>query len=205
MAEGTKKMKGTGGAAVVECLRREGVRFVFGVPGGQNLGIMDALHDDSEIRFVTAHDERGAAHMADGYARMTGEPGVCLATTGPGATNFPTAVGGAQRDSSPMLVLTANNRGRDLQRDDAQEADHVALLRDFTKWSMMVTDVERIPHAMREAFRRALTGCPGPVHLDFTREILEDRELEFEPLAPERYREFDEHNREVAYADDTLD
>jgi acetolactate synthase-1/2/3 large subunit len=87
-----------------------------------------------------------------------------------------------------MLVITANNRGRDLQRDDAQEADHVALLRDFTKWSMLVTDVERIPHAMREAFRRALTGCPGPVHLDFTREILEDRELEFEPLAPERYR-----------------
>lgn len=181
-------VKGTGGAAVVDCLHREGVRFVFGVPGGQNLGIMDALHAHPDIHFVTAHDERGAAHMADGYARMTGRPGVCLATTGPGATNFPTAVGGAQRDSSPVLVLTANNRGRDLQRDDAQEADHVALLRPFTKWSLLVTDVERIPHAVREAFRRALTGCPGPVHLDFTREILEDQEVEFEALDPDRYR-----------------
>lgn len=185
--------KGNGGQAVVACLAAERVEYVFGIPGGQNLAIMDALYDcgvseDGAPRFITAHDERSAACMADGYARATGRPGVCLVTTGPGMTNLLTGVGGAFRDSSPVVLLTANNRGRDLGRDDAQEADHVELLRGLTKWSLLVTDVERIPEAMREAFRRALTGCPGPVHVDFTREILEDATVEFRGVAPERYR-----------------
>lgn len=183
-----KTLKLKGGAAVVDCLKRERIEYVFGVPGGQNLAIMDALYDTREIRFITAHDERSAACMADGYARLTGRPGVCLVTTGPGATNLLTGVGGAFRDSSPVLLITANNRGNDLNRDDAQEADHVALLQSLTKWSMLVTTAKRIPHAMREAFRRALTGCPGPVHVDFTREILEDEVVEFRPASPESYR-----------------
>ena len=182
------KIKRTGGGALVDCLKREGVPFVFGVPGGQALGIMDALYDTPEIRFITVHDERAAAHMADGYARTTGRPGVCLTTTGPGATNLLTGIGGALRDSSPVIAVTANNRGRDLSRDDAQEADHVALLRSLTKWSLLVTAVDRIPHAVREAFRRSLAHSPGPVHLDFTREILESEEVEFAPLLPEQYR-----------------
>ena len=177
-----------GGGAVVECLKSEKVKYVFGIPGGQNLGIMDALYDTPQIRFITTHDERSAACMADGYARMTGAAGVCLATTGPGATNLLTGIGGAFHDSSPMVVLTANNRGKDLNRDDTQEADHIALLGSLTKWSKLVTETEVIPEAMREAFRRALTGSPGPVHLDFTREILEDETLEFKPLPPDQYR-----------------
>ena len=124
----TQTIKLKGGSAVVECLKQEGVRYVFGIPGGQNLAIMDALYDAApDIQFITAHDERGAACMADGYARLTGKPGVCLVTTGPGATNLLTGVGGAFRDSSPVILLTANNRSADLQRDNAQEADHVAL------------------------------------------------------------------------------
>ncbi len=182
------KIKQTGGGAIVDCLKREGVPFVFGVPGGQTLGIMDALYSTPEIRFITVHDERAAAHMADGYARATGQPGVCLTTTGPGATNLLTGIGGALHDSSPVIAITANNRGRDLARDDAQEADHVALLRSLTKWSLLITDIDRIPHAVREAFRRSLGGSPGPVHLDFTREILESEEVEFAPLDPLQYR-----------------
>ena len=182
------KIKRTGGGAIVDCLQREKVPFVFGVPGGQTLGIMDALYHTPEVRFITVHDERAAAHMADGYARATGRPGVCLTTTGPGATNLLTGIGGALHDSSPVIAITANNRGKDLARDDAQEADHIALLRSLTKWSVLVTDVGRIPHAVREAFRRSQAHSPGPVHLDFTREILESEEVEFEPLEPAQYR-----------------
>ena len=182
------KVKQTGGGAIVDCLKREGVPFVFGVPGGQTLGIMDSLYRTPEIRFITVHDERAAAHMADGYARITGRPGVCLTTTGPGATNLLTGIGGAFHDSSPVIAVTANNRGRDLAHDDAQEADHIALLESLTKWSLLVTEVDRIPHAVREAFRRSLGGSPGPVHLDFTREILEGEEVEFAPLDPAQYR-----------------
>ncbi len=182
------RVQGRGGAAVVDCLRREGVEFVFGVPGGQNLAIMDALFDASEIRFITTRDERGAACMADAYGRLTGRPGVCLATTGPGVTNLVTGIGGAQRDSSPMLVLTANNRARDFQRDDAQEADHCKLLGQFTKWSCLVTIAERIPDAVHEAFRRAVTGNPGPVHLDFSRDVLEDATVDYVPSTPLVYR-----------------
>lgn len=177
-----------GGRAVVECLKAENVEYVFGVPGGQTLAIMDALYDTPEIKFITAHHEGGAACMADGYARRTGRPGVCLVTTGPGATNMLTGVGGAQKDSSPVIFMTANNRAKDFDRDDAQEADHVALFRPLTKWSLMVTDAVRIPEAMREAFRRALTGCPGPVHLDFARDALEDGKVNFTPVEPARYR-----------------
>ena len=182
------QIKQTGGGAIVDCLKREGVPFVFGVPGGQALGIMDALYHTPEIRFITVHDERAAAHMADGYARITGRPGVCLTTTGPGVTNLLTGIGGAFHDSSPVIAVTANNRGRDLARDDAQEADHIAVLESLTKWSLLVTEVDRIPHAVREAFRRALGGSPGPVHLDFTREILESEQVEFAPLDPAQYR-----------------
>ncbi|MBI2117118.1 MAG: thiamine pyrophosphate-binding protein [candidate division NC10 bacterium] len=100
----------SGARAVVECLKAEGVEFVFGVPGGQTLSIMDVLYETPEIRFITTRDERGAAHMADAFGRITGTPGICLATTGPGATNLITGIGGAMRDSSPVIAITVNNR-----------------------------------------------------------------------------------------------
>ncbi len=178
----------SGAQAVVECLKAEGVPYVFGVPGGQTLSIMDVLYDTPSIRFVTTRDERGAAHMADAFGRLTGIPGVCLATTGPGATNLITGIGGAMRDSSPVIVLTCNNRRRDIGHDDAQDADHVALFQSLVKWATLVTAPERIPHVMREAFRVALSGSPGPVLVDFAREVIEDLDLEFTPMEPRQYR-----------------
>lgn len=184
----SNKLTLNGAGAVVECMKQESVKFVFGVPGGQVLSIMDSLYDTPGIRFITTHHEGAAACMADGYARTTGKIGVCIATTGPGTTNLLTGIGGALRDSSPVLVLTGNNRREHLNRDDNQEADHIALLRGLTKWNFLVTHAEQIPWAMREAFRRALTGCPGPVHLDFSRDTLEDGTVEYTPVDPAGYR-----------------
>jgi acetolactate synthase-1/2/3 large subunit len=178
----------SGARALVECLKLEGVELIFGVPGGQTLSIMDALFDEPGIRFITTRDERAAAHMADAYGRLTGRPGVCLATTGPGATNLVTAVGGAHRDSSPCIVMTCNNRRRHIGQDDNQDADHVSIFRQFTKLSRFVPDSEGIPQAVREAFRVATTGNPGPVLIDFARDAVEGGEIAFEALTPSSYR-----------------
>lgn len=178
----------TGAGAFVECLKAEGVEFIFGVPGGQTLAIMNVLFDTPEIRFVTARHECAAAHMADAYGRATGRPGVALATAGPGATNMITAVGGALRDSSPAVIVTCNNRRRHIGTDDNQDADHVALFQQFTKNSRFVPDAEAVPHAVREAFRIALSGNPGPVHVDFARDSLEGEEIDFVPTQPAAYR-----------------
>jgi acetolactate synthase I/II/III large subunit len=163
----------TGGQLVVETLRALGVEAVFGVPGGQTLSITDAILDQPDIRFVTARHEGAAACMADAVGRMTGRPGVCLATTGPGATNLLTGVGGAFRDSSPVLVLTCNNRLPDLDRDDAQAADHVAIFRPLVKWAKLVSHPSTIVQVLQEAYLRATTGCPGPVLVDFARDAIE--------------------------------
>lgn len=163
----------TGGQLVVDTLRALGVDRVFGVPGGQTLAIMDALFDEPGVAFTAARHEGAAACMADAAARLTRRLGVCLATTGPGATNLLTGVGGAMRDSSPVLVLTCNNRLNDISRDDAQNADHIAIFRPMTKWATLVTDPLTIPRVLREAAIRATAGCPGPVLIDFARDALE--------------------------------
>lgn len=163
----------TGGRIVVETLRTLGVEVVFGVPGGQTLAITDAILDEPQIRFVTARHEGAAACMADAVGRLTGRPAACLATTGPGATNLLTGVGGAFRDSSPMIVITCNNRLADLDRDDAQAADHVAIFRPLVKWAKLVSHPATITQVLQEAYLRATTGCPGPVLVDFARDVLE--------------------------------
>ena len=167
--------KVSGGQIVVESLRALGVRFVFGVPGGQTLAITDALRDSNDIRFVTARHEGAAACMADAIGRLSGSPGVCIATTGPGATNMLTGIGGAFRDSSPVIAITCNNKLADLDRDDAQAADHIAIFRPLVKWAKLVLDARTIPQVIEEAFIRATTGCPGPVLIDFARDVLETR------------------------------
>lgn len=169
----TKGSTVTGGELVVDTLRWLGVDRVFGVPGGQTLAIMDAILDAPDLGFVTTRHEGAAACMADAMGRLTRRPGVCLATTGPGATNLLTGVGGAMRDSSPVLVLTCNNRTPDIGRDDAQAAEHVAIFRPLTKWATMVADPLAIPRVLREAAIRATSGCPGPVLVDFARDALE--------------------------------
>ena len=163
----------TGGQIVVDELRAFGVRHIFGVPGGQTLAITDALIDQDDIEFVTMRHEGAAACAADAVGRLTGRPGVCLATTGPGATNLLTGVGGAFRDSSPMLVLTCNNNLRDLGRDDAQAADHIDIFRTLVKRAIYVGDAGTIQQALQEAYLVATSGCPGPVLVDFARNAVE--------------------------------
>lgn len=163
----------TGGQLVVDTLRVLGVSWVFGVPGGQTLAILDAIGDEPAVSFVATRHEGAAACMADAAGRLTRQIGVCLATTGPGATNLLTGVGGAMRDSSPMIVLTCNNRTGELGRDDAQNADHVAIFRSITKWATLVADPLAIPRVLHEAAIRATSGCPGPVLVDLARDALE--------------------------------
>lgn len=175
----------TGGALVVRLLKSLGVRHVFGVPGGQTLAITNAILDTPEIEFITARHEGAAAVMADAYGRLTGTPGVCLATTGPGATNLVTGVGGALRDSSPALIITCNNNGENIHKDDAQNADHVELFKQFTKYSRLVAHGSSIAQAVQEAYVNAMSGNPGPAHLDFARDAIEGT-LDTVPDVPER-------------------
>jgi acetolactate synthase I/II/III large subunit len=176
----------TGGQLVVDMLVSLGVTHVFGVPGGQTLAITDAVLTTPGIEFVTARHEGGAAVMADAYGRLTGTPGVCLATTGPGATNLMTGVGGALRDSSPALIITCNNNAENIHKDDAQNADHVELFRSLTKWGRLVTHCSSIEQAMEEAYVQAMTGNPGPAHLDFARDAIESP-VEFEPAVSDEH------------------
>ena len=174
------------GRAIVEVLSRLGVDTIYGVPGGQTLFIMDALYDSPAIRFVTTRHELAAACAADGYGRFTGCPGVALVTTGPGATNLLTGVGGAFRDSSPCVLLTVNNRTPHIAEDDTQAADHVAIFRPLTKWATLVTDPAAIPSVLEEAFRVAVDGNPGPVLVDFGREVVEEGEVDAAAIAAVR-------------------
>ncbi len=169
----TSQTMWTGGQLVVETLKGLGIDRVYGVPGGQTLAITDAILDEPSMNFVTTRHEGAAAVMADAAGRITGLPGVCMATTGPGATNLLTGVGGALRDSSPVLVITCNNKNPDIDRDDAQNADHVAIFRPLTKWATLVTDTASIPRVLHEAALRATGSNPGPVLVDFTRTALE--------------------------------
>ena len=174
--------KVSGGEVVVDTLRALGVDVMFGVPGGQTLSIVDAVLDTDEIRFITARHEGSAACMADAYARITGRPATCIATTGPGATNMLTGVGGAFRDSSPVIAITCNNRLADLGRDDAQAADHVAIYSPLVKWAKLVSSADSIEQILEEAFIRATSGCPGPVLVDFARDVIENPVgFDFEP------------------------
>ncbi|MFE4056649.1 thiamine pyrophosphate-binding protein [Streptomyces sp. NPDC059096] len=163
----------TGGQLVVDLLTSLGVEYVFGVVGGQTLAITDAIIDTPGIQLVHTRHENAAAVMMDAYGRLTGKPAACIATTGPGATNLLTGVGGAYRDSSPGIVLTCNNNGENIHKDDAQNADHVELFKPLVKYSRLVAHSSSIKQAVEEAYVNALTGNPGPVHLDFARDTIE--------------------------------
>ncbi|WP_167133102.1 thiamine pyrophosphate-binding protein [Paramicrobacterium chengjingii] len=163
----------TGGQIVVDMLKSLGIRYVFGVVGGQTLAITDAIIDTPGIELIHTRHENAAAVMMDAYGRLTGEIAACISTTGPGATNLVTGVGGAFRDSSPGFVITCNNNGENIHKDDAQNADHVELFKSLTKWSRLVAHSSSIKQAMEEAYINAMSGNPGPVHLDFARDTIE--------------------------------
>ncbi|MGI6034801.1 MAG: biosynthetic-type acetolactate synthase large subunit [Limnochordia bacterium] len=170
-------MKMTGAEAVIECLKREGVDVIFGYPGGAVLPIYDVLCR-SELRHILTRHEQGAAHAADGYARVTGKVGVCLATSGPGATNLVTGLANAYMDSIPVVALTGQVNTSLVGRDSFQEADITGITMPITKHNYLVKQAGDIPRVMKEAFHIARTGRPGPVLVDLPKDIT-THELDF--------------------------
>lgn len=165
-------MRLTGAEIVIECLKEQGVDTVFGYPGGAILNIYDALykHKD-EIRHILTSHEQGAAHAADGYARATGKVGVCLATSGPGATNLVTGIATAYMDSVPLVAITANVACNLLGKDSFQEIDIAGVTIPITKHNFIVKDVQTLAQTLRKAFHIASTGRPGPVLVDITKDV----------------------------------
>jgi acetolactate synthase I/II/III large subunit len=160
----------SGAEKLIQCLEREGVEHIFGLSGGAAIPIFDALVD-SKIKLVLVRHEQGATHMADGYARATGKPGVVLVTSGPGATNTVTGLLTALMDSVPMIVLTGQTIRASLGKDAFQEADVTGITYPVVKHSYLVKDAADIPRVMREAFYIARTGRPGPVLIDLPKDV----------------------------------
>ena len=161
-----------GADAVCESLLRQGVDVWFGYPGGVVLPLYDVLVDYPELRHILVRHEQGAAHAADGYARSTGRVGVCLGTSGPGATNLVTGIGNAMLDSVPIVAITGNVVSSLLGKDAFQEIDITGITLPCTKHNYLVRDPNDIPRVFAEAFHIAATGRPGPVHIDLTKDAL---------------------------------
>lgn len=164
-------MKKKGAEILIECLLKEGVDTIFGFPGGAVLPVYDVLYD-SPMRHILVRHEQGAVHMADGYARATGRPGVVLVTSGPGATNTVTGIATAYMDSIPMVVLTGQVPTALIGNDAFQEADIVGITRPCTKHNYLVKDLNDLPRIIKEAFYLATTGRPGPVLVDLPKDVL---------------------------------
>ena len=177
-------MQLTGAEIVVECLKEQGVDTVFGYPGGTILNVYDALYKHSdEIRHILTSHEQGAAHAADGYARATGKVGVCLATSGPGATNLVTGIATAYMDSVPMVAITCNVNLPLLGKDSFQEVDIAGVTMPITKHGYIVKDVNILADTLRKAFTIAKTGRPGPVLVDITKDVTANT-CEYEKVYP---------------------
>ena len=165
-------MQLTGSEIIIKCLEEQGVDTVFGYPGGSILNIYDELYKhQSEIRHILTSHEQGAAHAADGYARATGKVGVCMATSGPGATNLVTGIATAYMDSIPVVAITANVGVPLLGKDSFQEVDIAGVTMPVTKHSMIVKDVTKLADTIRRAFTIAKSGRPGPVLVDVTKDV----------------------------------
>ena len=165
-------MKLNGSEIIVECLKEQGVDTIFGYPGGAILNVYDAIykHSDEITHILTSH-EQGASHAADGYARATGKVGVCLATSGPGATNLVTGIATAYMDSIPVVAITCNVTVPLLGKDSFQEVDIQGITMPITKHNFIVKDIADLADVIREAFRIAKEGRPGPVLIDVTKDV----------------------------------
>ena len=177
-----------GGRAVVDILKAEGVRYIFGIVGSTFLDILDALYDDRAIEYVNVRHEQAAAFMADGLSRVTDLPGVCLVTSGPGATNLLTGVAAAHVAHSPVVVLVGGVALDHAQKDAFQEYDLVSMFKPVTKLALSITRPERIPDLLRAALRAAMTGRRGPVLVEIPRDVLSEPLVQAEPLAAAAYR-----------------
>lgn len=161
----------TGAEIILESLKREGVKHIFGYPGGVVLNIFDYLYQDKDIQLILTRHEQGAVHAADGYARSTGKPGVVLVTSGPGATNTVTGIATAYMDSVPLIILTGQVPTALIGNDAFQEADIVGITRPCTKYNYLVKKTEDLAQVIREAFYIASTGRPGPVLIDLPKDV----------------------------------
>lgn len=178
-------MQLTGAEIIIECLKEQGVDTIFGYPGGQILNVYDALYKHRhEIRHILTSHEQGAAHAADGYARSTGKVGVCMATSGPGATNLVTGIATAHMDSVPMVAITCNVTVPLLGKDSFQEIDIAGITTPITKHNFIVKDITKVAETIRRAFRIAQTGRPGPVLVDIPKDITA-QQTEYEPAVIE--------------------
>ena len=177
-------MELTGSQIVIECLKEQGVDTVFGYPGGTILNIYDELYRHPEIHHILTSHEQGAAHAADGYARATGKTGVCMATSGPGATNLVTGIATAYMDSTPMVAITCNVGKALLGKDSFQEIDIAGVAMPITKYSVIVKDITVLADTLRRAFSIAKSGRPGPVLVDITKDVTAAT-YEYEPKTPE--------------------
>ncbi len=175
-------MQLNGSEIIVECLKEQGVDTVFGYPGGAILNVYDALYKHPEIHHVLTSHEQGAAHAADGYARSTGKVGVCMATSGPGATNLVTGIATAYMDSVPMVAITCNVTLPLLGKDSFQEVDIAGVTMPITKHGFIVKDIHKLADTMRKAFRIAKSGRPGPVLVDVTKDVT-GANCEYSPMA----------------------
>jgi acetolactate synthase-1/2/3 large subunit len=176
-------MKKTGAQIVWESLLKEGVEVVFGFPGGAIIPLYDSLPDYPGVRHVLVRHEQGAAHAADGYARATGKVGVCMATSGPGATNLVTGITNAFLDSVPMVAITAQVARSSIGRDAFQEVDTTGITLPITKHNYLVLDTPSLARVLKESFHLARTGRPGPVLIDIPKDLFTD---EVEYVYPER-------------------
>jgi len=165
-------VKTSGARIVLECLKREGVDTIFGLPGGAVLPIYDALYDFEGLRHILVRQEAAAGHAAEGYARTTGKVGVCIVTSGPAATNLVTALQDAYMDSIPIVAFTGQVPTHLIGNDAFQEADNCGITRPCTKHNFLVKDGKDLGPIIREAFHIASTGRPGPVHVDLPKDIL---------------------------------
>ncbi len=164
----------------IKCLENEGVKFIFGIPGEENLDIMDALLD-SDIQFITTRHEQGAAYMADVYGRLTGKPGVCLSTLGPGATNLVTGVADANMDNAPLVAIAGQAGTSRLHKESHQVVDLVSMFKPITKYAAQVLEPNTIPEIVRKAFKLAEAEKPGATFIDLPENIMELNSLE-DPL-----------------------
>jgi thiamine pyrophosphate-dependent acetolactate synthase large subunit-like protein len=177
----------TGARALVDALLREGVDHVFGIPGTQNLAIIDALRDTPQIRFILTRHEQGAAFMAYGFARASGQPAVVTATEGPGVTNLATGIAAAYKGQIPLISICGIQESSMQERDATQDIDQTTFMTPITKWAHTIPTVDKVQEYVRKAFRVALTEPRGPTHIDASSEVLLEHTTP-EPIEPARYR-----------------
>src|SRR4029450_4333733 len=169
----TKAMRMTGAKALLEQLKLQGVQIIFGYPGGAVIPIYDAIYEEEEIRHVLVRHEQGAGHAGEGYAKVTGKVGVCLATSGPGATNLVTPIADAYMDSVPIVCITGQVPRASIGTDAFPEADIPGITLPITKHNFLVQPAEEIPRTLAEAFHLAAPGRPGPVLVDLPKDVLQ--------------------------------